>query len=518
MSTRRAFLKSSATAGFVLGTGTSGLLTALSPRARGDAEVTPELVHLTPDVEPIVRLIEETPREKCVELMVEQLKSGLPYRNALAALFLAGVRNVMPHPVGFKFHCVLAIHSANQLSLDAAPEDRLLPLFWAIDTFKKSQADNTREGNVRMLELNGTLPSPEKAADEFHAAMQTWDDERAQRAIVALVRSRGADEVIESLWRYGARDFRDIGHKGIFVANSWRTLQTIGWRHAEPAMRSLVMALLDPGGRRGSRPASSGPRTGLDDKTYQANAERAAQVLPKLPAGWTGSGNDAAATIDLLQAMRTASIEDACQKLLEQLQTGRTQAQGAWDAVHLAAGELIMRQPNILGVHAVTSTNSLHFAFRTAADPLTRLLVLQHAVAWMGQFRQSMSGDSRRPMGTVKIDELKPAKIDAAEPKAAAETLELVGNDLSGAATRALALAQQHSEPETYFKLARRLIFRKGNDAHRYKYAAAIFEDYGLVSPAWRPHVLATSVYYLNGSNDPDSKLMTQAIDAVKKV
>ena len=88
----------------------------------------------------------------------------------------------------------------------------------------------------------------------------------------------------------------------------------------------------------------------------------------------------------------------------------------------------------------------------------------------------------------------------------------------SGAAARAFALAQQHSQPETYFKLARRLIFRKGNDAHRYKYAAATFEDYDLVSPAWKPHLLATSVYYLNGSNDPDSKLMTEAIGAVKKV
>lgn len=109
-----------------------------------------------------------------------------------------------------------------------------------------------------------------------------------------------------------------------------------------------------------------------------------------------GGGSDAAVTADLLQAMRTATIEDACQMLLEQLQSGKTQAQGAWDAVHLAAGELIMRQPGILGVHAVTSTNSLHFAFRTAVDPLTRLLVLQHAVAWMGQFRQSMKGGSAR--------------------------------------------------------------------------------------------------------------------------
>jgi hypothetical protein len=514
MPTRRDFLKSSATAGFVLGTATPSLLSELAPRARGEAEVTPELVHLTPDVEPIVRLIEETPREKCVELMVDQLQRGLPYRNFLAALFLAGVRNVMPHPPGFKFHCVLAIHSANQLSLDAVPEDRLLPLFWALDQFKRSQADNIREGNVRMREFTGPLPSPEKAAAEFHEAMRTWDDERAQRAIVAFVRSRGADEVIEALWRYGARDFRDIGHKSIFVANSWRTLQTIGWRHAEPAMRSVVMALLDASSRRGSAPAPSGPRSGLDDKTYQANAERATQVLSKLPASWTGAGSDRAATSDLLEAMRTASIEDASKKLLEQLQTGKTQAQGAWDAVHLAAGELMMCQPGILGIHTVTSTNALHYAFRTAVDPETRLLMLVHAVAWMGQFRETMS---RGKFGKVKITGLEPQKIDAEEPKAAAETLELVGQDRSGAAARAYALAEKHPQPETYFKLARRLVFRKGTDAHRYKYAAAIFEDYDLVSPAWRPHMLATSVYYLNGSQDPDSKLMTQALQAVKK-
>jgi hypothetical protein len=515
MSTRRDFLRSSATAGFVLGTATPSLLSTLAPRARGEAEVTPELVHLTPDVEPIVRLIEETPREKCVELMVDQLQQGLPYRSFLAALFLAGVRNVMPHPVGFKFHCVLAIHSANQLSLDAVPEDRLLPLFWALDQFKKSQADNIREGNVRMREFTGTLPSPEKASAEFHEAMRTWDDERAQRAIVAFVRSRGADEVIEAFWRYGARDFRDIGHKSIFVANSWRTLQTIGWRHAEPAMRSLVMALLDAGGRRGSAPAQRGPRSGLDDKTYQANAERAVQVLPHLPASWTGTGSDQAATSDLLEALRTASIEDASKKLLEQLQTGKTQAQGAWDAVHLAACELMMRQPGILGIHTVTSTNALHYAFRTAVDPETRLLMLLHAVAWMGEFRASMS---RGKFGNVKITSLEAAKIDNDEPKAAAETLELVGQDPSAAAARAYALAEKHPQPQTYFKLARRLIFRKGTDAHRYKYAAAIFEDYDLVSSAWRPHLLATSVYYLNGSQAPDSKLMTHALEAVKKV
>src|SRR5437016_11290038 len=110
MTSRREFLKSSAGAGLLLGCATPAALGALAPRARADAEVTPEMVRFTPDVEPIVRLIEETPRERCVEMMVEQLRRGLPYRNFLAALFLASVRNVSPQRPGFKFHCVLAMH------------------------------------------------------------------------------------------------------------------------------------------------------------------------------------------------------------------------------------------------------------------------------------------------------------------------------------------------------------------------------------------------------------------------
>lgn len=516
MPTRREFLKSSAGAGMLLGCATPAALGALAPQARKEAQVTPDLVRFTPDVEPIVRLIEETPREKCFDMMVEQLRRGLPYRNFLAALFLAGIRNVSPHPPGFKFHCVFAIHSANQMSLDAVSEDRLLPLFWALDQFKDSQADDVRKGDFQMTELTGPLPSPENARAEFHAAMQAWDEERASRAVAAFVRSCGADEIIEALWRYGARDFRSIGHKGIFVANSWRTLQTIGWRHAEPTMRSVVMALLDIGsGRQGGK--SNGKGGSFDDKEHLANVERAKRAQPRLPASWTGSGHDDGATRDLLDAMRAGSVADACDQVLAQLQSGKTEAQGAWDAVHLAAGELIMRQPGILGIHAVTSTNALHYAFRTAANPETRLLLLLHGVAWMGRFREAMMGRGGK-LGSVKITELPAEPTSDDEAKATLEVLELIGKDTPAAASRAFALAQKHPQPDGYAKMARRLIFRKGTDAHHYKYAAAIFEDYGLVSPAWRPHLLATSVYYLRGTQQPDSKLMTRAVEAVRQV
>jgi hypothetical protein len=509
MPTRRAFLKTSAGAGWVLGCGASLGIDSLIPVAQADAEVTPDLVRFSPDIEPLVRLVEETPREKCFDMMVDQLHRGLPYRSFLAALFLAGIRNVNPQPPGFKFHCVLAMHSANQLSLDAVPGDRLLPLFWALDQFKKSQAEDIQKGDFRMTNLIGSLPSPEKSAAEFHDAMQAWDQERASRAVAAFARSHGADEVIEAFWRYGARDFRAIGHKGIFVANSWRTLQTIGWRHAEPVLRSLVLAVLD-GGQKSTANHSS------DDPAYRSNVERARKALPSLPGGWTGAASDEAATRDLLDAMRTADAETACQKVLDELQSGKIQAQAAWDAVHLAAGELMMRQPGIRGIHTVTSANSLHYAFRTASNPETRLLMLLHAVAWMEQFRSMMARGGK--MGSIKITELQPESVADDDLKGAQDVFALVGKNNVEAANRAFAFASRHPQSAAYPQLARQLIFRKGTDAHHYKYAAAIFEDYELVSPKWQPHMLATSVYYLRGTNESDSKVMDRAVEALKRV
>src|SRR5439155_12640709 len=92
------------------------------------------------------------------------------------------------------------------------------------------------------------VPPSHKARAAFIEAMDGWDEAAADAAVVGLARTAGAHEVFELFARYGARDFRDIGHKAIYVANSFRTLQAIRWHHAEPVLRSLAYALLDRGG------------------------------------------------------------------------------------------------------------------------------------------------------------------------------------------------------------------------------------------------------------------------------
>ena len=91
----------------------------------------------------------------------------------LAALLLAGVRNVQPRPsVGHKFHAVLVVNSAHLASLGSPDTDRWLPIFWALDYFKSSQAQDVREGNWTMGPVDeSAVPPARKARKAFIAAM-----------------------------------------------------------------------------------------------------------------------------------------------------------------------------------------------------------------------------------------------------------------------------------------------------------------------------------------------------------
>ena len=120
--TRRGFAKTSVAA--VVGLGSLATLARYSPASAEEAKLLPNDVLLTPDIEPLVRLIEVTPRERIVSAMIERLRKGMTYRQLLTAMFLASTRMaVSPH------HFYM-IHAAHQLSLNGGSEERLLPLFW----------------------------------------------------------------------------------------------------------------------------------------------------------------------------------------------------------------------------------------------------------------------------------------------------------------------------------------------------------------------------------------------------
>src|SRR5437762_2746766 len=147
---RRSFIKTAAGAGALASLGDLGFLANLGPVSAAEAKLEPKMVQLHPEIEPLVRLLENTPRERLLEEVASRIRRGLTYREVLAALLLAGVRNIQPRPVGLKFHAVLVVNSAHLASLSSPDSDRWLPIFWALDYFKTAQAQNVRESDWAM--------------------------------------------------------------------------------------------------------------------------------------------------------------------------------------------------------------------------------------------------------------------------------------------------------------------------------------------------------------------------------
>jgi hypothetical protein len=487
------------------GVGDLAFLHGLPTLTAADVKDVSGKVRLEADIEPLVRLIEETPREQIIEAVAGRVRKGTSYGELLAAVLLAGARSIRPRPVGFEFHCVLAVHSAHLAALAADDKDRWLPMFWAVDNFKSSQ--NTKVGkkdNWAMPQLyDDKLPAAPLAKQRFVEAMEAWDEEAADRAAAALARAAGAAEAIEPLWRLGCRDFRDIGHKAIYVANGYRTLETIGWRHAEPVLRSLAFALLE---HEGDNPAK---RDGDPDRPGRENLKRIEEIGP----GWLTGKLSPEAGAEVLRALRTATPAEASALAVDLIKKG-VHPSSIWDGLFLTAGELLLRQPGIVGVHCVTATNALHHAYESAAEPRTRQLTLLQAAAFLPMFRKAMEG--RGKLAEVHLDTLAPIEV-AKDPAAAlTEVFAETSKDRLSAAGKALALLNRDGDMGTALSAAaRRLVFLKGRDSHDYKFSSALLEDFRSVSPAWRARVLASGMAYFRGSGEKDNDLVKRTREAL---
>ena len=463
-----------------------------------EAQPDPKVVRLNGDIEPLVRVLEDTPREKLLEEVAERIKKGTTYREIVAALLLAGVRNVQPRPsVGFKFHAVLVVNSAHLASISSPDEHRWLPIFWALDYFKSSQAADEREGNWTMGPVDESrVPAPHLARQAFIEAMDRWDEAGADVAVAGLARSAGSNELFDLFARYGCRDFRSIGHKAIYVANAWRTLNCVGWQHSEPVLRSLAYALL---AREGSaNPADS-------DLDADRPGRKNAVLAGKLRTDWQAGKVDTHATHELLATIYGGSTDDLCSQIVEVINAG-VAPQSVWDALLVGSGELLMRQPGIVGIHTLTSTNAMRYAFETCRDAETRKLLLLQNAAFLPLFRGAMQ--SRGNVGEQRIEQIEPAEIPSDSAAALDGIFEAIGTNRAKAAQQTLAFARANPQPHDFINRARTLVFLKGRDSHDYKFSSAVLEDYLHVSPGWRDRFLATSVFNLKSARDNDTPLV----------
>lgn len=509
--TRRDFLTTSAAATAAPLLPDLGFLAQVSRAAAADTRIDPNQVRLRPSIELLVKRIQTTPRDRCIPFIIEQLQAGLSYQDFLSALFLATIEHGDPHHVA-------GVYSAHRVSSEARMEERLLPLFWALDRIVGGfQEDGDARPPGRLM---GELPGARQAAAVFRNAMADLDPSHAERAIVALARAQGPRRAMSHLWEYGARRVAGtLGHHPIMVANTWRTLEALGWQHAEPVLRYLARAF---------------PRNEAD-RMYEPNRERARKALPTLPPDWAANEPDRGATLEVFNLLRQGKTDETCDLICAQLSSGLAKAGAVWDAVHLVAADLLFRYKTggmAIGgslIHAVTSTNALRCGFECSGEDRVRLLMLLQSVGGLGDLfvlgnRKGgrlrdmnllalKADDPKAPAGIADVFAMLPNKTKDPSP----EEAEAYRRASDEACRLGFAALQTPADLVAFKGTASGLLCAKATvDAHDFKYPVAAFEDTFLASPEWRPYLLASSVHALHGTASADSAVLVRAREALK--
>src|SRR5690606_18603600 len=108
-----------------------------------------------------------------------------------------------------------------------------------------------------------------------------------------------------------------------------------------------------------------------------------------------------------------------------------------WDAVLVGSGELLARQPGIIGLHSLTTANAFRYAYDTSGDDETRRLLLLQCCAFLPMFRGSAAG--RGQVKDWKVTQLEPASTQETTEEAIEEIFANVSRDKMQAAAKILA-------------------------------------------------------------------------------
>lgn len=428
----------------------------------------------------------DAPGPRALDVAGDAIRAGAGPADVLGATFLAGVQDVRPLPVGDRLHSVMMVESVWELAETAPLPDATLGALWNLDYFKETQADGGGEDDW-VLPPAPSLPH-DAFADaaaieaELVAALDAWDAPRADRAIVAAMPAFDREALFEILWPYCGRCIAYIGHKIVYGAHVERVLRRIDWREAQPAMRSLVYALVAGG------PGSTGSH------------DRAVELARELPDGWDKGRDAPYRSLELFREIRGRNPSEAQRIVARALRDGEGVAT-IQDALRLFAADLFTLRNDsaadsahaIRAVHPSTELNAFGHAFRATARDSTRRLLMLQAAGWLPELR-----DALLVRDAIGLDR---------------EGLETAVGRRGGGPDAADAAAA-HDELARY----RAPVFRRSVESHQFKYLAALEQETRVCHPRWAHWLTSPVEGYLPGLDDPVSERNDRALRVLKTV
>jgi hypothetical protein len=200
------------------------------------AEEPPEPLLFGP-LEPLVCLMQETPTDRLLPLLVEQLRSGASLRRLTAAAALANARTFGGEDyVGF--HTMMALAPALHLAQELQAESQPLPVFKVLyrNTTRIQEFGGRNAEVLRHVKPEAAGEGPSGGA-QLREAVRRKDVNAAEQTFARLARGSPADAFNDLLW--AVQDQTEV-HRVVLPYRAWDLLGLIGMEQAHTLLRQSV--------------------------------------------------------------------------------------------------------------------------------------------------------------------------------------------------------------------------------------------------------------------------------------
>jgi hypothetical protein len=188
-------------------------------------------------LEPLVRLMQETPADKLQPLLVERLKAGTELRELVSAGALANARVLGGHDYE-GYHTFMSLSPAWEMARELPEDRRPLPI---LKVLYRNASVIQRSGGGRyemLLEVEpAALPQGRAGSEVMREAVHKGDMAGADSAFVALTQKSLPDAYNDL--QVIVQDEVDV-HRTVLAWRAWSMLDVAGKEHANALLRQSV--------------------------------------------------------------------------------------------------------------------------------------------------------------------------------------------------------------------------------------------------------------------------------------
>jgi hypothetical protein len=188
-------------------------------------------------LEPLVCLMQETPVNRLLPMLVAQLRSGVELRRLVEAAALANARTFGGEDyVGF--HTMMALAPALHMAGELPEELQPLPVFKVLyrNTNRIQERGGRKEEVLRVVEPSAGVGEPPDGA-RLREAVRHKDVNEAERIFATLAQGPVDDTFNQLLW--AVQDHTEV-HRVVLPYRAWDLLSLIGKEQAHTLLRQSV--------------------------------------------------------------------------------------------------------------------------------------------------------------------------------------------------------------------------------------------------------------------------------------